>query len=61
MRELIGAADPAVVRERLTAVTNVRLARYRELSALVNGLEPPSAHEEQFRWVVAALDARTAG
>ncbi|WP_256976283.1 hypothetical protein [Streptomyces sp. CS113] len=23
--------------------------------------EPPSAHEEQFRWVVAALGARPAG
>ncbi|CAM5226679.1 MerR family transcriptional regulator OS=Streptomyces tendae OX=1932 GN=F3L20_18745 PE=4 SV=1 [Streptomyces tendae] len=61
VRALIGDADPAVVLERLTAVTNVRLARYRELSAIVNGLEPPSAHEEQFRWVVAALSARTAG
>ncbi|MGV9510281.1 MerR family transcriptional regulator [Streptomyces tendae] len=61
VRALIGDADPAVVLERLTAVANVRLARYRELSAIVNGLEPPSAHEEQFRWVVAALRARTAG
>jgi hypothetical protein len=40
-------------------MTNVRLARYRELSAIVNGVEPPSAHEEQFGWVVAALGART--
>ena len=61
LHALIGDADPAVVLERLTAVTNVRLARYRELSAIVNGVEPPSAHEEQFGWVVAALGARTAG
>ncbi len=54
-------AGPAVVLERRTAVTNVRLAPYREPSAIVHGLEPPSAHEEQFRWVVAALGARTAG
>lgn len=61
LHALIGDADPAVVLERLTAATNVRLARYRELSAIVNGVEPPSAHEEQFGWVVAALGARTAG
>ncbi|NHI07028.1 MerR family transcriptional regulator [Streptomyces sp. KO7888] len=61
VRGLIGDADPAVVLERLTAVTNVRLARYRELSAIVNGLEPPSDHQERFGWVVAALGARTAG
>lgn len=61
LHALIGDADPAVVLERLTAATNVRLARYRELSAIVNGMEPPSAHEEQFGWVVAALGARTAG
>ncbi|WP_395577324.1 MerR family transcriptional regulator [Streptomyces sp. BK79] len=59
LRELIGDADPAVVRERLTAVTNPRLVRYRELSAIVNGVEPPSACEEEFGWVVAALGART--
>ncbi|NEB07624.1 MerR family transcriptional regulator [Streptomyces coelicoflavus] len=61
VRGLIGDADPDVVRERLTAVTDVRLARYRELSAIVNGLEPPADHQERFRWVVAALGARTAG
>ncbi|GGV73991.1 MerR family transcriptional regulator [Streptomyces griseoloalbus] len=58
--ELIGDADPAAVLERLAAATNVRLARYRELSALVNGLEPPSAHEREFAWVVAALEVRVA-
>ncbi|MFJ8149450.1 MerR family transcriptional regulator [Streptomyces sp. NPDC096048] len=61
LRALIGDAEPAVVRERLTAVTNARLVRYRELSAIVNGVEPPSAYEEQFGWVVAALGARTGG
>ncbi|MEU0595148.1 MerR family transcriptional regulator [Streptomyces ardesiacus] len=61
LHALIGDADPAVVRERLTAGANVRLARYRELSAIVNGHEPPPAHEEEFGWVVAALDARAGG
>ncbi|MFC8423085.1 MerR family transcriptional regulator [Streptomyces sp. NPDC057236] len=60
LRELIGDADPAAVLERLAAATNVRLARYRELSAIVNGLEPPSAYEEEFGWVVAALESGTA-
>ncbi|MDT0400238.1 MULTISPECIES: helix-turn-helix domain-containing protein [Streptomyces] len=60
LRELIGDADPVAVRERLAAATNVRLARYRELSAIMNGLEPPGAYEEPFRWVVAALEAQVA-
>ncbi|MDA4888835.1 hypothetical protein PFZ55_18260 [Streptomyces sp. MS2A] len=46
---------------RLTAVTDVRLARCRKSSAIVNGAQPPSAHEERFGWVVAALGARAAG
>ncbi|MFJ3984049.1 helix-turn-helix domain-containing protein [Streptomyces fungicidicus] len=61
LRELLGDADPSFVLERLSAATNVRVARYRELSALVNGVEPPSSHEAEFGWVVAALRARTAG
>ncbi|MFI5568083.1 MerR family transcriptional regulator [Streptomyces sp. NPDC051740] len=60
LRELVGDADPAAVLERLAAATNVRLARYRELSAIVNGLEPPSAYEEEFGWVVAALESQVA-
>ncbi|MEV8596869.1 MerR family transcriptional regulator [Streptomyces sp. NPDC052012] len=60
LRGLIGDADPAAVRERLVAGTNVRLARYRELSAIVNGVEPPSSYEAEFAWVVAALEARAA-
>ncbi|MGW4020334.1 helix-turn-helix domain-containing protein [Streptomyces sp. NPDC005009] len=60
LRELIGDADPAAVLERLAAATDVRLARYRELSAIVNGLEPPSAYEERFGWVVAALESQVA-
>ncbi len=55
LRELIGDADPAAVLERLASATDVRLARYRELSAIVNGLEPPSSYEKEFGWVVAAL------
>ncbi|MFI1418788.1 MerR family transcriptional regulator [Streptomyces sp. NPDC020731] len=60
LRELIGDADPAVVLERLASATNVRLARYRELSAIVNGVEPPAAYEERFGWVVAALESQLA-
>ncbi|WP_217130636.1 MerR family transcriptional regulator [Streptomyces sp. AC558_RSS880] len=60
LRELIGDADLAAVLERLAAATDVRLARYRELSAIVNGLEPPSSYEEEFRWVVAALESQVA-
>ncbi|MES5817170.1 MerR family transcriptional regulator [Streptomyces sp. RG80] len=58
---LLGDADRAEVLKRLEAGTNLRLARYRELSAVVNGLEPQPAYEEEFAWVVAALRARTAG
>ncbi|MEW2250801.1 MerR family transcriptional regulator [Streptomyces sp. NPDC058733] len=58
LRGLLGDADPAAVLERLTAAANERVARYRELSALVNGLDPQPAHTEEFAWVVAALRAR---
>ncbi|EFE66979.1 LOW QUALITY PROTEIN: MerR-family transcriptional regulator, partial [Streptomyces viridosporus ATCC 14672] len=61
LRALVGDADPAAVLERLVPATNARLVRYRELSALVNGLEPPSSHEAEFGWVVAALRARVGG
>ncbi|MEV5427465.1 MerR family transcriptional regulator [Streptomyces cellulosae] len=61
LRELIGDADPAAVLKRLAAVADPRLNRYRELSAVVNGWERPSAHAEEFGWVVAALEARAAG
>ncbi|MDT6987022.1 MerR family transcriptional regulator [Streptomyces lusitanus] len=61
LRELIGDADPAAVLKRLAAVADPRLNRYRELSAVVNGVERPSAHAEEFGWVVAALEARAAG
>ncbi|MFC9915256.1 MerR family transcriptional regulator [Streptomyces sp. NPDC059862] len=57
LRGLLGNADRAAVLERLTAASNVRVARYRELSAVVNGLERRPAHEEEFSWVVAALRA----
>ncbi|POX53610.1 MerR family transcriptional regulator [Streptomyces sp. Ru72] len=60
LRELLGDGDRAAVLERLTAVSNVRLARYRELTAVVNGLEPLPSPDEEFAWVVAALRARVA-
>ncbi|MEU0343425.1 hypothetical protein ABZ092_31855 [Streptomyces bobili] len=43
LRGLLGDADRAAVLDRLTAAANVRVARYRELSAVLNGLEPPRA------------------
>lgn len=58
LRGLLGDADPVAVLERLTAASNARVARYRELSALVNGLDPQPTHAEEFAWVVAALRAR---
>ncbi|MEU1265512.1 MerR family transcriptional regulator [Streptomyces cellulosae] len=61
LRELIGDNDPAAVLERLTAVADPRVNRYRELSAVVNGWARPSAHAEEFGWVVAALEAQAAG
>ncbi|MFZ4189105.1 helix-turn-helix domain-containing protein [Streptomyces pseudogriseolus] len=61
LRELIGDADPAAVLKRLAAVADPRLNRYRELAAVVNGVERPSTHVEEFGWVVAALEARVAG
>jgi len=61
LRDLIGDADPAAVLKRLAAVADPRLVRYRELSAVVNGWARPSAHAEEFGWVVAALQAQAAG
>ncbi|MEV5104813.1 MerR family transcriptional regulator [Streptomyces massasporeus] len=61
LRDLLGDADRAAVLERLTAASNVRVARYRELQAVVNGLGPQPTYDEEFSWVVAALKARPAG
>ncbi|MFD7874777.1 MerR family transcriptional regulator [Streptomyces sp. NPDC059766] len=58
LREVLGDADRAAVLERLSAAANERVARYRELSAVVNGVACPSAHQEDFAWVVAALRVR---
>ncbi|WP_316781867.1 helix-turn-helix domain-containing protein [Streptomyces sasae] len=58
LRELLGDADRAAVLERLTAATNARAARYRELSAAVSGLGPQATYEQEFAWVVAALELR---
>jgi len=59
--ELLGNGDRAAVLERLTEVANVQLARYRELTAVVNGLDPLPVPNEEFAWVVAALRASLAG
>jgi DNA-binding transcriptional MerR regulator len=58
LRDLVGDAEPAAVLERLRSMTNDRVARYRELLALVNGRGPDPAHRAEFGWVVAALEAR---
>lgn len=50
--EGLDTVDPDI-RNRL------RFAAAHQLTALVNGLEPPSAPDEEFAWVVAALKART--
>ncbi|MFI6036363.1 MerR family transcriptional regulator [Streptomyces sp. NPDC051315] len=57
LRELFGDADPAAVLARMTAGFDERVARYRELLALVNR-QPAPPHAEDFAWVVAALRAR---
>jgi len=60
LRGLLGDADPAEVLKRLEAGSNVRVARYRQLWAVVKGLGPQAAYEPEFAWVVAALKARVA-
>jgi len=59
LKELLGKNDRAAVLERMKATHNVRLARYRELMAVLKGITLP-AYEEEFAWVVAALEARAA-
>ncbi|MGC5041549.1 MerR family transcriptional regulator [Streptomyces sp. DT190] len=58
--DLLGTADPAAVLDRLRAHATHRVARYRELLAVVKGAGPEAAHREDFAWVVAALAARAA-
>ncbi|MFF4714171.1 MerR family transcriptional regulator [Streptomyces eurythermus] len=55
--ELFGDADRAEVLERMTAGFDERVARYRELLAVVNR-QPAPPHAEDFAWVVGALRAR---
>ncbi|MBG0852394.1 MerR family transcriptional regulator [Streptomyces spinoverrucosus] len=57
LRGLLGDADPADVLERLRSSADDRVARYRELLAVVKGREPAGARREEFAWVVAALEA----
>ncbi|MFI8951811.1 MerR family transcriptional regulator [Streptomyces sp. NPDC053750] len=59
LRDLLGDADRAAVRERLQAAFDPRVARYRELTARVRGAGPQPEHREEFAWVVAALRERT--
>ncbi|WP_381555184.1 MerR family transcriptional regulator [Streptomyces eurythermus] len=55
--ELFGDTDRAEVLERMTAGFDERVARYRELLAVVNR-QPAPPHAEDFAWVVGALRAR---
>lgn len=61
LRELLGDADPATVLDRLRSHATNRVARYRELLAVVNGTGPEAAYREEFAWVVAALEVRAGG
>jgi DNA-binding transcriptional MerR regulator len=56
LRDLFGDADRAAVLERIQASHNIRLARYRELLGVLKGT-PVRAFEDEFAWVVAALEA----
>ena len=58
---LLGDADPATVLARLRSHATHRVSRYRELFALVKGTGPEAAYRAEFAWVVAALEAPTAG
>ncbi|WP_181798361.1 MerR family transcriptional regulator [Streptomyces sp. WELS2] len=55
--DLFGDADRTEVLERMTAGFDERVARYRELLAVVNR-QPAPPHAEDFAWVVGALRAR---
>ncbi|GGZ21480.1 MerR family transcriptional regulator [Streptomyces olivaceoviridis] len=55
--ELFGDADRGDVLDRMTAGFDERVARYRELVAVVNR-QPAPPHAEDFAWVVAALRSR---
>ncbi|MFE3168917.1 MerR family transcriptional regulator [Streptomyces sp. NPDC059224] len=57
LRELLGDADPAAVLARLDTAFDDRLARYRELLAVLKG-QPLRVHAEEFSWAAAALRAR---
>ncbi|MFE4700972.1 MerR family transcriptional regulator [Streptomyces sp. NPDC056738] len=54
---LLGDADRASVLARMESAAHTEMARFRELSAVMRGLDPLSAHREEFAWVLAALRA----
>jgi DNA-binding transcriptional MerR regulator len=60
LTELLGDADRTAVLARMESASNDRLARYRELLAVLKGTPVPR-HQEDFAWVVAALRARAGG
>ena len=54
---LLGDADRAAVLARMESAAHAEMARFRELASLVRGMDPLSAHREEFAWVLAALRA----
>lgn len=54
---LLGDADRASVLARMESAAHAEMARFRELASLVRGMDPLSAHREEFAWVLAALRA----
>jgi hypothetical protein len=55
---LLGDADRAAVLASTQSAAHARRARFRELTALVRGLGPLSAHRDEGAWVVAVRRAR---
>ncbi|MFD9041855.1 acetyltransferase [Streptomyces bottropensis] len=58
---LLGDTDRAALSQRVTSAAHADPARFREPASPVRGVEPLSAHQEEFAWVVAALRVRPAG
>ncbi|MER7935430.1 MULTISPECIES: MerR family transcriptional regulator [unclassified Streptomyces] len=58
LRALLGDADRAAVLKRLDTAFDDRLARYRELLAVLKG-RPLARHAPEVAWTAAALRART--
>ncbi|MET7689917.1 MerR family transcriptional regulator [Streptomyces sp. NPDC005483] len=60
LRELLGGADRTAVLDRMKVTHHAGVVRYRELMGTLKGISVP-AYEEDFAWVVAALEVRSGG